>query len=89
MASGCSPAFASHWLIPRIVQFQRQHPQIEVVISTTTRPVDLDAEDVDCAIRHGHGAWKGLAATLLFSETLMPIAAPDLVAGFAANARKG
>jgi len=81
--------FASHWLIPRIVQFQRQHPQIEVVISTTTRPVDLGAEEMDCAIRHGHGAWKGLTATLLFSETLMPVAAPDLVAGFAANVRKG
>lgn len=80
--------FASHWLIPRIVQFQERHPQIEVVISTTTRPVDLGVEDMDCAIRHGHGTWKGLATTLLFKETLMPVAAPDLAARFAANARK-
>ena len=76
--------FASHWLIPRIAQFQQRHPQIEVMISTTTRPVDFGAEDMDCAIRHGHGTWKGLAATLLFKETLMPVAAPDL----AANARR-
>ncbi len=68
--------FASHWLIPRVADFQAGHPNIEVVISTTTRPVDLGQEDIDCAIRHGRGSWKGLAATLLFKETLMPIAAP-------------
>jgi DNA-binding transcriptional LysR family regulator len=81
--------FASHWLIPRIAQFQERHPQIEVAISTTTRPVDLAAEDMDCAIRHGYGTWKGLAATLLFQETLMPVAAPDLAARFAAKSGRG
>jgi DNA-binding transcriptional LysR family regulator len=80
--------FASHWLIPRIAEFQTRHPQIEVVISTTTRSVDLGAEDMDCAIRHGHGAWKGLAATLLFNETLMPVAAPELAARFAPGTRQ-
>jgi DNA-binding transcriptional LysR family regulator len=67
--------FASHWLIPRVAEFQAQHPKIEVAIFTTTRPVDLGREDVDCAIRHGRGSWKGLTETLLFNETLMPIAA--------------
>jgi DNA-binding transcriptional LysR family regulator len=67
--------FASHWLIPRVAEFQAQHPKIEVAIFTTTRPVDLGREDIDCAIRHGRGSWKGLTETLLFNETLMPIAA--------------
>jgi DNA-binding transcriptional LysR family regulator len=80
--------FASHWLIPRIAEFQTRHPQIEIVISTTTRPVDFGAEDMDCAIRHGHGAWRGLAATLLFNETLMPVAAPELAARFASGTRQ-
>jgi DNA-binding transcriptional LysR family regulator len=70
--------FASHWLIPRIAQFQARHPHIEVAILTTTRPVDLAGEDIDCAIRHGRGGWKGVAATLLFHETLMPIASPAI-----------
>src|SRR6202163_4530252 len=48
--------FASHWLIPRVAEFQARHPQIEVAIFTTTRPVDLRKEDMDCAIRHGRGA---------------------------------
>jgi DNA-binding transcriptional LysR family regulator len=70
--------FASYWLIPRLAEFQARHPRIEVAISTTTRPVDLAAEDMDCAIRHGRGAWKGLVSTLLFRETLMPVASSSV-----------
>jgi DNA-binding transcriptional LysR family regulator len=80
--------FASHWLIPRIAQFQAQHPRIEVAIFTTTRAVDLKKEEMDCAIRHGRGTWKGLSSTLLFRETLMPVARPDVVARVAANAKE-
>jgi DNA-binding transcriptional LysR family regulator len=81
--------FASHWLIPRIAQFQAQHPRIEVAILTTTRAVDLTEEDVDCAIRHGRGGWKGADATLLFRETLMPIAAPAVAARFKTGTKPG
>jgi DNA-binding transcriptional LysR family regulator len=80
--------FASHWLIPRVVQFQAGHPQIEVAISTTTRPVDLRKEDMDCAIRHGRGAWKGLSSSLLFRETLMPIASPAVADRFSPSASR-
>ncbi len=75
--------FASHWLIPRISDFQARHPRIDVAIFTTTRPVDLRKEDVDCAIRHGRGGWKGLSSALLFRETLMPVAAAGVADRFA------
>jgi DNA-binding transcriptional LysR family regulator len=77
--------FASHWLIPRIATFQSQHPKIEVAILTTTRAVDFAGEEVDCAIRHGRGGWKGVDATLLFRETLMPIASPAVAGRFKAG----
>lgn len=78
--------FASHWLIPRLADLQRQHPNIELSISTTTRVVDLACEDIDCAIRHGRGDWSGLRATLLFHETLLPVAHPDITGLFSKNA---
>jgi DNA-binding transcriptional LysR family regulator len=81
--------FASHWLIPRLADFQARHPRIEVAISTTTRAVDLGREDIDCAIRHGRGGWKGLTSTLLFQETLMPIAAPPLAARLRSRSGQG
>jgi DNA-binding transcriptional LysR family regulator len=79
--------FASHWLIPRIAQFQARHPRIEVAIFTTTRAVDLKKEAMDCAIRHGRGAWKGLSSTLLFKETLMPVATPDVADRFSSSVK--
>jgi len=81
--------FASHWLIPRLAEFQVRHPGIGVALSTTTRPVDLGNEDTDCAIRHGRGAWKGLASTLLFKETLMPIAAASIADRIGSRAGEG
>jgi len=81
--------FASHWLIPRLADFRSRHPQIDIAISTTTRAVDFASEDFDCAIRHGRGAWDGLASTLLFLETLAPVAAPALADQAAARARAG
>ena len=66
---------ASHWLLPRLPEFHAMHPDIEVALTTTRRVVDLEAEDIDCAIRYGRGHWPGLTATLLFRETLAPVAA--------------
>jgi len=77
--------FASHWLIPRLADWQRQQPEIELAISTTTRTIDLSTEDFDCAIRHGLGEWKGLKSILLFRETLVPIARSDVAALSAAS----
>ena len=57
---------AMRWFMPRLPQFQTEHPEIEVRISTTTRMVDLEREDIDMAIRHGGGDWPGLAADFLF-----------------------
>jgi LysR family glycine cleavage system transcriptional activator len=55
--------------------------RIDLAVSTTQRVVDFDQEDVDCAIRHGHGQWEGLQSTLLFRETLVPAAKPGLYTG--------
>jgi DNA-binding transcriptional LysR family regulator len=70
--------FASHWLLPRLAEFRKRYPDIEVALTTTRRVVDLEAEEFDCAIRHGRGDWPGLTATLLFAETLAPVAAPGV-----------
>jgi DNA-binding transcriptional LysR family regulator len=68
--------FVSHWLLPRLPEFRALHPDIEVALATTRRAIDLETEDFDCAIRHGRGNWPGLTASLLFRETLAPVAAP-------------
>lgn len=68
--------FASCWLLPRLSDFRTVHPTIDIALSTTLRAIDLESEDCDCVIRHGLGDWSGLTSTLLFRETLAPVAAP-------------
>ncbi|MDQ6983683.1 MAG: transcriptional regulator GcvA [Ghiorsea sp.] len=70
--------FAMRWFIPRLADFQKQYPDIEVRISTSVHEVDFTKENMDCAIRSGHGNWQGLQAEYLFSETFTPICNPKL-----------
>lgn len=73
-----APSFAVRWLIPRLVEFDRRHPDIEVTLDSLQRQVDFPRDGVDLAIRMGHGDWPGLAAVKLIGERLVPVCAPRL-----------
>lgn len=75
---------ATCWLIPRIASLQTRHPHLHLAISTTTRPIDFEAEDIDCGIRHGTGGWPGLDSTFLFKDALTLVGTRD----FAAKAQR-
>ena len=69
---------AMHWFMPRLPSFQSTHPEIEVRISTTTRVVDFEHDDIDLAIRHGRGVWPGLSSDFLFALETIPVCSPTL-----------
>lgn len=73
-------SFAVHWLIPRLSRFQAQHPDIELLLSTSTRMVDLTTEAFDCAIRLGRGGWPGVMADELYREELVAACSPHWLA---------
>lgn len=73
------PSIAARWLVPRLEKFQRQHPKIEMRISTTQNLVDFERDSVDLVIRYGHGDWPGLDKKLLFSQKLTPVCAPSIL----------
>ncbi len=70
------PSLAATWLIPKLGAFEREQPEIDLQLITSTRVVDLRRDQVDLAIRHGKGAWRGLDAIFLLEETAMPVCAP-------------
>lgn len=47
------PTFAMRWLIPRMPSFVARHPNIEVRMITSIRPVSFWRDDIDLAIRVG------------------------------------
>lgn len=74
------PSFASRWLIPRLERFQQRHPEIELRLLASTRPVDFSGENADAAVRYGGGRYPGLHAERLRAESVVALAHPRLAA---------
>lgn len=75
-----APVLASKWLVPRLARFRADHPDIRIRIDATTDLVDLDASDVDLALRVGRGNWPGVRLKRLLAQEVFPVCAP-LLAG--------
>jgi LysR family transcriptional regulator, glycine cleavage system transcriptional activator len=74
-------SFASMWLIPRLEDFQRAHPDIDIRIDASDALLDLEVSDVDVALRYGPAGNMPPSATRLFGEQLTPVASPWLLKG--------
>jgi LysR family glycine cleavage system transcriptional activator len=74
---GVGPTFAMRWLIPRLADFYKEEPDIEVRITTGGAAAPF-AEDWSCGIKLGDGEWPGLVAEPLFAADLLPVCAPRL-----------
>ncbi len=76
----CTAGFAVQWLVPRLEDFSRVAPDVDVHVSTTDRVVDLASEDIHFAVRHGLGVAPGLQAEVLVADDLVPVCSPRLIA---------
>jgi LysR family transcriptional regulator, glycine cleavage system transcriptional activator len=76
-------SFASLWLVPRLPGFQRAHPGIDIRIDAADRLVDLDAEDIDLAIRWMRPGVAPEGAELLHDEWANAAVSPRLLASLA------
>ncbi|NLU14500.1 MAG: LysR family transcriptional regulator [Serratia liquefaciens] len=74
-----TPAFARHWLIPRLKSFHRQHPDIDLWLFTTFDPPDMATETVDLAIRDDLSAQIECSLKMLHQDRLYPACHPELL----------
>jgi LysR family transcriptional regulator, glycine cleavage system transcriptional activator len=80
-----TPAFAAKWLVPRLAGFQAQHPNIDIHVHASNRPIDLSTGTIDIAIRYGQGRYEGMKSTLLLQDRFAPVASPALNVASAAD----
>jgi len=73
---GVGPTFAIRWLIPRLADFQRGAPDIEVRFATGGATVPYN-DEWTCGIRLGDGRWPGFSAERLFAAELTPVCSPQ------------
>jgi LysR family glycine cleavage system transcriptional activator len=72
---GVGPTFATRWLIPRLADFQRREPEVEVRFATGGATVPYN-DEWTCGVRLGDGNWPGFAAERLFAADLRPVCSP-------------
>lgn len=85
------PSFATRWLVPRLSEFARSHPGIELRLSSSMRTVDrresasageAGGEPVgDVVIRYGRGNYPGNTVEELFCPNYVPVCSPALLSG--------
>lgn len=73
------PSFGNHWLLPRIVGFTKQHPEISLNVTSRQWPFDMVQENIDAAIFYAEAPWPGGPSDLLFGEDMIPVCRPGLI----------
>jgi LysR family glycine cleavage system transcriptional activator len=73
------PTFAMRWLIPRLPEFQREHPGLELRIVTASTPAEQFRMDVDAVIS-GPGRHSGWVGKCFLGEARLPVLSPGLMA---------
>ncbi|ESQ83224.1 hypothetical protein AEAC466_13310 [Asticcacaulis sp. AC466] len=74
------PSFAACWLIPHLPAFQRDHPDIDLVVDSDPRLVQFRAEDADIAIRYSRArhTWPRTESRRLADVDIIPVMTPAL-----------
>ena len=75
-----APALGARWLVARLALFQRAHPDIELVVSSSYEFELLRRGEADVGIRYGPEPENGLRSIRLFQETLFPVASAAYIA---------
>lgn len=72
-------SFVAKWLLPRLEEFRRLHPGIDLRLDTSDRLVDYAAEGFDLGVRYGRGGYAGIESALLLREEVFPVCSPSLL----------
>lgn len=73
-----SIGITAFWLLPRLSRLRKLHPNLDVRVAATDKPLALRNDAVDLAIRYTSEASAPDEAVRLFGETVAPVAHPSL-----------
>ncbi|MFX0544494.1 LysR family transcriptional regulator [Roseovarius sp. S1116L3] len=73
------PTFGMRWLVPRLPDFARAHPEVTLNLSTRIKPFNFAVEPFDAAIHFGTADWPGTASMRLRGEAVIAVCAPEVI----------
>ncbi|WP_416057162.1 LysR family transcriptional regulator [Stenotrophomonas maltophilia] len=75
-----SPAFARHWLVPRLGDFRRRHPEADLWLLTSETPPDMASQTVDIAVGDDLQPQAQCQQRVLLQDRLYPACHPSVLA---------
>ncbi|WP_267901728.1 LysR substrate-binding domain-containing protein [Sinorhizobium meliloti] len=72
----CTDAFATYWLMPRMVDFWTRYPDITVNHLISDQVRDFRNAEVDLFVRPATGAWPNENVEPLFDDLIYPVCGP-------------
>jgi LysR family glycine cleavage system transcriptional activator len=76
---GATTAVASLWLMKRVGDFWRAHPEVTINHLVSDNANDLRRAEVDLRVRYGSGTWPDEDAALLFRDYIVPVCGPEFL----------
>ena len=74
------PTMGARWLVPRLSDFHKKYPEVDIRIDASSALADLVGGDIDIGIRFGSGDYPGIDSTSLFPLQVYPVCSPDWLA---------
>ena len=74
-----STAIARHWLLPRLADFHRQHPGIDLWLFTGDDTPNMAEQTIDIALRWGLAPQAECRHQPLLADRLLPVASPAVL----------
>ncbi|MBR7887707.1 LysR family transcriptional regulator [Marinomonas sp. A79] len=78
------PTLASYWLMPRLAQFQLEHPQFQIKVRSLDDAAKIDPESIDIILHYGGDHWPRAMSHQLMREKVLAVCSPALLERIAA-----
>ncbi|MGZ9668527.1 LysR substrate-binding domain-containing protein [Pseudomonas sp. GNP014] len=75
-----TPAFARHWLLPRLGDFRARHPEVDLWIFSTDEVPDMATQTIDLAVRDDISSQAECSFKVLHTDRLYPACHPSVLA---------
>lgn len=67
---------ATHWLMPRLSQFQPMHPSLSIKVLTSNRPIETEQEQFDVGLGYGLNHGPNFNCEPLATDAMVPVCSP-------------
>lgn len=75
----CDHSLTTSWLNRRVMEFEGEHPGINVQVLSSNRPPEAFSGQFDVAVLHGRPETQGQESWLIATDRVFPVCAPSIL----------